>query len=68
MQLYHAPKAVNPERTYNFLKAKGKLDAVEIVEIFVAPAIWDKLLKLAHKSYVPASAASRARGPARAST
>lgn len=35
MQLYHAPKAVNPERTYNFLKAKGKLDAVEIVEISI---------------------------------
>ena len=35
MQLYHAPKAVNPERTFNFLKAKGKLDAVEIVEISI---------------------------------
>ncbi len=35
MQLYHAPKAVNPERTYNFLKAKGKLDAVEIKEISI---------------------------------
>ena len=35
MKLYHAPKAVNPERTYNFLKAKGKLDAVEIVEISI---------------------------------
>ncbi|MEL6858165.1 MAG: glutathione S-transferase family protein [Pseudomonadota bacterium] len=35
MQLYHAPKAVNPERTYNFLKAKGQLDAVEIVEISI---------------------------------
>lgn len=35
MQLYHAPQAVNPERTYNFLKAKGKLDAVEIVEISI---------------------------------
>ena len=35
MQLYHVPKAVNPERTYNFLKAKGKLDAVEIVEISI---------------------------------
>ena len=22
MKLYHAPRAVNPERTYNFLKAK----------------------------------------------
>ena len=35
MKLYHAPKAVNPERTYNFLKAKGKLDAVELVEISI---------------------------------
>lgn len=35
MKLYHAPKAVNPERTFNFLKAKGKLDAVEIVEISI---------------------------------
>ena len=35
MQLYHAPKAVNPERTYHFLKAKGKLDAVELVEISI---------------------------------
>lgn len=35
MQLYHAPHAVNPERTYNFLKAKGQLDAVEIVEISI---------------------------------
>lgn len=35
MQLYHAPMAVNPERTYNFLKAKGKLDAVELVEISI---------------------------------
>ncbi|MEO0549880.1 MAG: glutathione S-transferase N-terminal domain-containing protein [Pseudomonadota bacterium] len=35
MKLYHAPKAVNPERTYNFLKLKGKLDAVEIEEISI---------------------------------
>lgn len=35
MKLYHAPQAVNPERTFNFLKAKGKLDAVEIVEISI---------------------------------
>lgn len=35
MKLYHAPKAVNPERTFNFLKAKGKLDAVEIIEISI---------------------------------
>ena len=35
MQLYHAPHAENPERTLNFLKAKGQLDAVEIVEISI---------------------------------
>lgn len=35
MKLYHAPKAVNPERTFHFLKTKGKLDAVEIVEISI---------------------------------
>ena len=35
MKLYHAPKAVNPERTFHFLKAKDKLDAVEIVEISI---------------------------------
>lgn len=35
MKLYHSPRAVNPERTYNFLKAKGKLDAVEIIEISI---------------------------------
>lgn len=35
MKLYHAPMAVNPERTFNFLKAKGKLDAVELVEISI---------------------------------
>ncbi len=35
MKLYHAPRAVNPERTFNFLKAKGKLDAVEIAEISI---------------------------------
>ena len=35
MKLYHATRAVNPERTYNFLKAKGKLDAVELVEISI---------------------------------
>lgn len=35
MKLYHAPQAVNPERTFNFLKAKGKLDVVEIVEISI---------------------------------
>lgn len=35
MKLYHSPKAVNPERTFNFLKAKGKLNAVELVEISI---------------------------------
>lgn len=35
MKLYHAPQAVNPERTFNFLKAKDRLDAVEIVEISI---------------------------------
>ncbi len=35
MKLYHAPQAVNPERTFNFLKAKGQLEAVEIVEISI---------------------------------
>ena len=35
MKLYHAPKAVNPERTFQFLKAKGQLDAVEIIEISI---------------------------------
>ncbi len=34
----------------------------EIVEIFVAPNVWESLQKLAHKSYVPASAASRLAG------
>ena len=35
---------------------------VEIVEIFVAPDVWDRLQTLAHKSYVPASEASRLAG------
>jgi len=34
----------------------------EIVEIFVAPEVWGKLQTLAHKSYVPASEASRLAG------
>jgi len=42
MKLYHSPKAVNPERTFNFLKAKGKLGEVEIVEI--------SIMKQEHKS------------------
>lgn len=35
---------------------------VEIVEIFVSAKVWDSLQTLAHKSYVPASAASRLAG------
>lgn len=35
---------------------------VEIVEIFVSPEVWSSLQTLAHKSYVPASAASRLAG------
>lgn len=35
MKLYHTPKAVSPERTYNFLKAKGQLDTVELVEVSI---------------------------------
>ncbi len=35
MKLYHSPKAPNPERVTQFLKAKGKLDAVEIEEISI---------------------------------
>ncbi len=35
MKLYHSPKAPNPERVTQFLKAKGKLDAVEIEEVSI---------------------------------
>ena len=35
MKLYHSPKAPNPERVTQFLKAKGKFDAVEIAEISI---------------------------------
>ncbi|MCI4644235.1 MAG: glutathione S-transferase family protein [Hyphomonadaceae bacterium] len=35
MKLYHSPKAPNPERVVQFLRAKGKLDAVEIEEISI---------------------------------
>ncbi|MEM0985146.1 MAG: glutathione S-transferase family protein [Pseudomonadota bacterium] len=35
MKLYHAPKAVNPERVVHFLRAKGRIDAVEIEEISI---------------------------------
>lgn len=35
MKLYHAPMAPNPERVVQFLRAKGRLDDVEIVEISI---------------------------------
>lgn len=35
MKLYHSPKAPNPERVVQFLRAKGKLDAVEVEEISI---------------------------------
>ena len=35
MKLYHSPKAPNPERVTNFLKVKGKLDAVEVEELSI---------------------------------
>lgn len=35
MKLYHAPKAPNPERAVMFLRAKDRLDAVEIEEISI---------------------------------
>ncbi len=35
MKLYHAPKAPNPERAVMFLRAKGRLDEVEIEEISI---------------------------------
>jgi len=35
MKLYHANRAPNPERVSFFLRAKGKLDAVEIEEISI---------------------------------
>ena len=35
MQLYHSNKAPNPERVSFFLRAKGKLDEVEIKEISI---------------------------------
>ena len=30
MKLYHSPTAPNPDRVIYFLRAKGKLDAVEL--------------------------------------
>ncbi len=38
MKLYHSPKAVNPERVVNFLRLKGKLEAVEIEDISIMKA------------------------------
>lgn len=35
MKLYHSPKAPNPERVVQFLRAKGKLDAVEVEELSI---------------------------------
>jgi glutathione S-transferase len=35
VKLYHAPKAPNPERVTHFLRAKGRMDAVEIEEISI---------------------------------
>lgn len=40
----------------------GPENPIEIVEIFVAPDVWGRLQALAHKSYVPASEASRLAG------
>ena len=35
MKLYHAPKAPNPDRVVFFLRAKDKLDAVDLEEISI---------------------------------
>ena len=35
MKLYHSPTAPNPDRVIYFLRAKGKLDAVELEEISI---------------------------------
>ncbi len=35
MKLYHSPMAPNPDRVVFFLRAKGKLDAVEIEEVSI---------------------------------
>lgn len=35
MKLYHSPQAPNPDRAVYFLRAKGKLDAVELEEISI---------------------------------
>ena len=35
MKLYHSPQAPNPDRVVFFLRAKGKLDAVELEEVSI---------------------------------
>lgn len=35
MKLYHSPMAPNPDRVVYFLRAKGKLDAVDLVEVSI---------------------------------
>ncbi len=35
MKLYHSPMAPNPDRVVSFLRAKGKLDAVDLEEISI---------------------------------
>ena len=35
MKLYHSPMAPNPDRVVYFLRAKGKLDAVELQEVSI---------------------------------
>jgi len=35
MKLYHSPMAPNPDRVIYFLRAKGKLDAVELEEVSI---------------------------------
>ena len=35
MKLYHSPKAPNPDRVVYFLRAKGKLDAVDLQEVSI---------------------------------
>ncbi|OYW85816.1 MAG: glutathione S-transferase, partial [Hyphomonas sp. 32-62-5] len=35
MKLYHSPMAPNPDRVVYFLRAKGKLDQVELQEVSI---------------------------------
>lgn len=35
MKLYHSPMAPNPDRVVYFLRAKGKLDAVDLIEVSI---------------------------------